>query len=88
MPQIRPATDLRNTNEISELCNASSEPIFITKNGSGDMVIMSSEVYEQELALVVVYRKLLIAQKQLDSGVVADGDEVFRKMRDKYNYGV
>ena len=46
MPQIRPITDLRNTNEISELCHASKEPIFITKNGYGDLVVMSIEAYE------------------------------------------
>lgn len=46
MPQIRPITDLRNTTEISELCHARQEPIFITKNGYGDLVIMSMETYE------------------------------------------
>ena len=46
MPQIRPITDLRNTTEISELCHAKNEPIFITKNGYGDLVIMSMEAYE------------------------------------------
>lgn len=46
MPQIRPITDLRNTNEISELCHAKKEPIFITKNGYGDLVVMSMEAYE------------------------------------------
>ena len=46
MPQIRPITDLRNTTEISELCHARKEPIFITKNGYGDLVIMSMETYE------------------------------------------
>ena len=45
MPQIRPITDLRNTNEISELCHARREPVFITKNGYGDLVIMSMETY-------------------------------------------
>ncbi len=46
MPQIRPITDLRNTNEISEICHARKEPIFITKNGYGDLVVMSIETYE------------------------------------------
>lgn len=46
MPQIRPITELRNTTEISELCHAKNEPIFITKNGYGDLVIMSMETYE------------------------------------------
>ena len=48
MPQIRPITDLRNTNEISEICHARPEPVFITKNGYGDLVIMSIETYEQQ----------------------------------------
>lgn len=47
MPQIRPITDLRNTNEISDVCHTVNEPIFITKNGYGDMVVMSIETYEQ-----------------------------------------
>ncbi|HEX3023166.1 MAG TPA: type II toxin-antitoxin system prevent-host-death family antitoxin [Lachnospiraceae bacterium] len=47
MPQIRPITDLRNTNEISDVCHSIDEPIFITKNGYGDMVVMSIETYER-----------------------------------------
>lgn len=47
MPQIRPITDLRNTTEISEICHAKREPVFITKNGYGDLVIMSIEAYEE-----------------------------------------
>lgn len=47
MPQIRPITDLRNTTEISEACHASREPLFITKNGYGDLVVMSIEAYEE-----------------------------------------
>jgi prevent-host-death family protein len=50
MPQIRPITDLRNTNEISDICHAKNEPVFITKNGYGDLVIMSIETYEDMLA--------------------------------------
>ncbi len=49
MPQIRPITDLRNTNGISDLCHAKKEPIFITKNGYGDLVIMSIETFDSML---------------------------------------
>jgi prevent-host-death family protein len=49
MPQIRPITDLRNTNEISDLCHAKKEPIFITKNGYGDLVVMSIETFDSML---------------------------------------
>ena len=47
MPTIRPSADLRNNyNEISELCHEYSEPVFITKNGKGDLAVMSVETYE------------------------------------------
>lgn len=48
MPKIRPSSDLRNHyNEISEFCHKTQEPVFITKNGTGDVVIISNEVYER-----------------------------------------
>ena len=47
MPVIRPSADLRNKyNEISELCHEYLEPVFITKNGTGDLAVMSMETYE------------------------------------------
>ena len=88
MPQIRPITDLENTANISELCHKTAEPIFLTKNGYGDMVVMSNETYEKTLALAEIYKKLLIGQRQIDIGDVVDGDEVFTKMKEKYGYDV
>ncbi|NLL07324.1 MAG: type II toxin-antitoxin system Phd/YefM family antitoxin [Clostridiaceae bacterium] len=85
MPQIRPITDLRNTNEISEICHKNQEPIFITKNGYGDLVIMSIETYERQLALLEVYKKLIEAETQIAEGAkLIDGKEVFQKLRSKY----
>ena len=47
MPSIRPSADLRNSyNEISDFCHQCSEPVFITKNGKGDLAVMSIEAYE------------------------------------------
>jgi hypothetical protein len=43
LPQIIPIKDLKKTSELSEMCRQSKEPVFITKNGYGDMVIMSME---------------------------------------------
>ena len=54
MPQIRPITDLRNTSEISDACHARREPVFITKNGYGDLVVMSIETYEEMLDCIPV----------------------------------
>ena len=50
MPVIKPITDLRNTNEISELCHKQRQPVFITKNGYGDLVVMSMETYDELLS--------------------------------------
>jgi PHD/YefM family antitoxin component YafN of YafNO toxin-antitoxin module len=47
MPVIMPIRDLRNTSEISELAHKKQEPIFITKNGYSDLVVMSCELYEK-----------------------------------------
>jgi len=57
MPQIRPIADLRNTTEISELCHNTTEPIFITKDGYGDMVVMSNETYEKILVMSELFSR-------------------------------
>jgi len=47
MPIIRPSSELRNNyNEISNLCHKTKKPIYITKNGAGDLAVMSIELYE------------------------------------------
>jgi len=84
MPQIRPITDLRNTTEISELCHKKNEPIFITKNGYGDMVIMSMETYERTMALSNIYEKLAIAEKQIQNDDLLEAENVFATLRSKY----
>lgn len=85
MPRIIPIKDLRNTNEISQMCKESAEPIYITKNGYGDMVIMSMEMYEQYMFLADVYSKLAAAEEQVKNGKVLDVDESLARLRDKYN---
>ena len=59
MPVIRPISDLRNrTMEISELCHSEDQPVFITRNGKGDMVVMSQAHYERLNNLIELYEKL------------------------------
>lgn len=85
VPQIRPITDLRNTNEISDICHKSKEPIFITKNGYGDLVVMSMETYERQMSLVEVYKKLSEAEAQVANGApLLDGEGLFTKLRAKH----
>ena len=76
MPNIRPISDLRNnSNEISEFCRSTREPVFITKNGVGDMVILSVEMYEHQQAQLELYAKLAEAETEIASG--AEGMDFF-----------
>ncbi len=69
MPIIKPISDLRNkSNEISKLVHDSSEPIFITKNGEGDMVLMSMANYSKLQLKLDLLSKLSTAQKQKSEG--------------------
>lgn len=84
MPQIIPIRDLRDTTKLSEMCNATNEPIYVTKNGYGDMVIMSMTVYEQQLARIEMYSKIMEGKAQADNGQLLDGPSTMAKLRGKY----
>lgn len=85
MPRIIPIRDLKNTSEISQMCQTSDEPIFITKNGYGDMVIMSMKMYEEKMLMLDVYSKLIAAEEQIKEGKMFDGVESLKRIREKYN---
>jgi len=69
MPLIKPISDLRNkANEISTLAHESDEPIFITRNGEGDMVVMSMAQYSKLQLKLNLYSKLAAAQAQRAAG--------------------
>lgn len=85
MPQIRPITDLRNTNDISELCHARREPIFITKNGYGDLVIMSIETFENIVENAGIDEAIAEAEAEYKSGgKLIDAKEALSSLRRKY----
>lgn len=85
MPQIRPITDLRNTTEISELCHAKREPLFITKNGYGDLVVMSIEAYEELIETMQTDAAISEAEKEFASdGVLLDARETLSALRRKH----
>lgn len=74
MPSIRPISDLRNSaNEISDFCRQTREPVFITRNGTGDMVVMNIEEYERNQALINLYGKLAVAEQEIAAG--AEGED-------------
>jgi prevent-host-death family protein len=85
MPQIRPITDLRNTTEISELCHAKREPLFITKNGYGDLVVMSIEAYEEMIETARTDAAISEAEKEYAAeGTLLDAREALSSLRRKH----
>ena len=69
MPIIKPISDLRNkSNEISELAHSLNEPIFITKNGEGDLVVMSISHFSNLQLKLELLAKLSVAQNQKAEG--------------------
>ena len=84
MPKIIPIKELKNTSEISDLCHKTNEPIFITKNGYGDMVIMSMDIYEQTLKRLNMYRELELSERQIREGKVKDSESSLISLKDKY----
>ena len=85
LPLIRPITDLRNTNEISEICNSRKEPIFITKNGYGDLVIMSIATYEAMLETVATDSAIAEAETEYAmTGKQHDAKEALQFLRRKH----
>ena len=85
MPQIRPITDLRNSTEISNICHAKNEPVFITKNGYGDMVVMSMETYEELISNAAMDRAITDAEAEFRrTGELYDARDVLSTLRKKH----
>lgn len=86
MPKIISSAELRNKyNEVSELCHRYGEPTFVTKNGKGDLAIMSIEAYEQMTARYELYS---LIQEGLDSvaeGRVLSREEAMAEIRAEIN---
>jgi len=83
MPQIRPVSDLRNNfADISRIVHETAEPVFLTKNGYGDMVVMSIEAYERKLFEREIYFKLKESELEAKSTDVRySHEEVFSDLR-------
>jgi len=84
MPRIIPIRDLKKTSEISQMCQSANEPIFVTKNGYGDLVIMSMKIYEDRMLLQDVYAKLDAAEADIQAGKVTDAKESLKQLRAKH----
>jgi len=86
MPNIKPISELRNNaNEISDYCHQFQEPVFITKNGTGDMVVLSIEEYEKQQAIISLFEKLAIAEIEAEAGPGADFESFAKELRGTIN---
>lgn len=87
MPLIIPIRDLRKTSEISDLAHQTQEPIFITKNGYSDLVVMSSELYDQFAMINRIDQAIFDAEKEVEDGAkTIDIDAAMERLNKKY-YG-
>ncbi len=84
MPQIIPIRDLKNTSAISDMCHATKEPIYVTKNGYGDMVVMSVEAYEAQMKLLNVYASLAVSEDQVKAGKAIDAFQGLKDLAEGY----
>ena len=84
MPHIVPIRDLKDTAKISELCHQTGEPIYITKNGYGDMVIMSMELFEEQRKKWEMYSDIEISEEQISQGKTKNAKAALAAVRAKY----
>lgn len=81
MPIIRPSSDLRNNyNEISTICHRTKSLVYITKNGTGDLAIMSIELYELLTEKYMLYKELERGINSLENGEVYSTEEVYNEL--------
>ena len=85
MPHIIPIKDLKNTGEISQLCHEINEPIYITKNGYGDMVIMSIQMFEEYMFFHDVYKKLEESEADVLAGRLKNARKSLKCIREKHD---
>lgn len=81
MPIIRPSSDLRNNyNEISTICHQTKKPVYITKNGAGDLAVMSIELYELLTEKYILYMELQKGINSLDKGEIISEQDVYKEL--------
>ena len=85
MPVIMPIKDLRNTSEISDIAHKIQEPIFITKKGYSDLVVMSSELYDKFVKNNRIDQAIYESEKEMEVGGVSIG-LAYQKNRSHLSY--
>lgn len=83
MPNIKSSTDLRNNyNEISTFCHETGEPVFITKNGRGDLAVMSIAEYNRFTARYELYKMIEDGEEDYRNGRTITFEESMRRLKE------
>jgi prevent-host-death family protein len=84
MSMIRPSEDLRNRYlDISEYCHTHDQPVFVTRNGTGDLAVMSIELYEQLIGRRELYAAVETGIRDEESGRTVAGDDAIQRAREQ-----
>ena len=88
MPTIKSSTDLRNNyNEISTFCHETKEPVFITKNGRGDLAVMSIDLFNKFMSKYELYSLLAQSESDFNNNRTLPFEESMRSLREELNNG-
>ena len=88
MPTIKSSTDLRNNyNEISTFCHETKEPVFITKNGRGDLAVMSIDLFNKFMNKYELYRLLSQSESDFNNNRTLSFEESMQNLREERNNG-
>jgi len=80
---IIPIKDLQDTSKIAKMARGSDQPIYVTKNGYGELVIMSQDLYQKTIARQLIDESLAKSEQDYAEGKFSDGKEFFKQMRKK-----
>ncbi|MDR1637573.1 MAG: type II toxin-antitoxin system prevent-host-death family antitoxin [Treponema sp.] len=80
MPEIRECTELLNYGEISDFCHNYREPIFITKNGHGDLAVMGIETYEELMGRIELYQAIQVGLDQIKNGETIAEEQMMKNL--------
>ena len=88
MPIIKSSTDLRNNyNDISSFCNETGEPVFVTKNGRGDLAVMSIDSYNNLMARYELYHLLEESETDFINGRSMTLEDSMKQIKEALNNG-
>ena len=88
MPNIKSSTDLRNNyTEISSFCHETGEPIFITKNGRGDLAVMSIDLFNKFMGRYELYQLLEQSESDFTNGRTLTFDDSMKSLREDLKNG-